>query len=308
MLSRSSSKSYFGSELKRTQSKPALFAKEGSPLVKQLNDTSGKRSKVQGRSTMDGGGEDALQRHNSCSMLSSGKNDRIRPAIMKIDTAVDQHSKDVSTSRLIKKFTSKPESNYQTTKKVVSKKRSSNMLFSKLGFVTQNQAHANSKFLNRKQSEVSSVQTRNQAAYLMGKLSPHSQASIGGGPYFRFDFLDNSELNNHTASSAAKDRQEIKGLGSGELPSSSFRKAFAGRTRAAQKDTMERSQSSTSLPDADSKLGMIQARIDETLERFKELVNIKKDSEKEKLKRFEAIARENGMLREQIRALERRMS
>lgn len=307
--SRSNSKSNFNSDLKRTQSRPNLITKDKSSIARQLEEFAHKDLiKAAGRSTARI--EEALQRHNSCSLISTGKKERTRPAIVKVEHAGEmfERERESTTSRLAKHIASKPESNYQSKKRPLTKKRSSNMLFSKLGFVTQGQnVKLGNIITSRKQSDIGSNYAKKQSAYLMSRISPKSQVSGGAEPYFRFDFLDYSETGNPVNQNSSKERMEIKRVVSGEiLPSSSFRKAFGGRTKIVQKDQLDQSTSSSSLPIADTNQDLISAKMAETLHRFSELIKVKQIHEQEQLRRFEAIARENGILRDQIKSLERR--
>ena len=290
--------------MKRTQSRPNFISKETSPL-KKMDSVTDYETRPQPRGTKhtDEVG-DLLMRHNSYSLLTDSKRELQRPKMIKIDTAIDNVIKDPSSTRL-KNYHNKPESNYSKFKKTVVKKRSSNMLFSQLGFIAETKppsTRIDALLNNRKIHESGSINLKQNGAYLMGRLSPHSQASIGDN--FRLDFLD------HSTSGAHQERNGRKQLGLvPSLATTIQEKPFKNRVGSKTKQTMddlEDSESSTTLSNLESNMTTLTSKMKSTASRLAKFITDCKQEQQDKLSRFEAMARENGILREKLKALERR--
>lgn len=296
--------------MKRTQSRPNLLTKESVLPLNPAFNASDKKARL---TTRIDAGDDILQRHNSCSLISNGPKDRNKSnADLKLDSGVKKPKKEPTTSRLVKNLASAQENNYNLMKKpLANKKRSSNMLFSKLDIVTQNHASItkpDSSAKIKKNPDVGSVQMRKQNGYLMNRLSPKSHASIGGGePYFKFDFLDHS-VSIHQGNVTNSTKEKIHESQTGEPQSSSFRRAFASKTtKILPKRDLDKSSSSTSMSNFESHMELIQVKMAQTLARFEDLVETKKAADNDRLAHMESLARENGILKERIKALERRL-
>lgn len=306
-LNRSSSKSYFASDMKRSQSRPNLIAKDKSSLAK-LGDGLTRQPSGVGSGKTSGRLEEALMRHNSCSFISGNKKAKLRPAAGKTQILAEVDEKESISNRIANNISNKPESSYQAKKKALARKRPSNMLFSKLGLVTQGQnSKIGNRISSRKQSQAGISYKNKQNDYLMSRLSPKSQASGGAEPYFRFDFLDYSEAGNIANQSGSKERLEGKSIIYDELASSNFRKAFGGRNRLQQKDQLDQSTSSSSIANIDKNQDLIQSKMTDTLARLSELLKSKQKADRDQLRRFKAIVSENAILRQKLKAIEGQM-
>lgn len=249
-------------------------------------------------------------RHNSYSLITDTKRDRFRPTMIKIDTAIDPIQSNTNTvSSRLKNYNAKPDSNYGKFKKTVVKKRSSNMLFSQLGFATENKPsnRFDSILNNRKPSESGSMNLKNNGVQLMGRMSPHSQASLGEN--FRFDFLDHSTSGHQPMTQGGTQSQKKS---SGIMPylgiqgqERTFKPAFGTKSKQTVEE-QDHSESSTSLSQLESNVTSLTSKMQATAGRLSQFLATCKKDQQEKLARFEAMARENGILREKLKALERK--
>ena len=273
--------------MKRTQSRPNLNSKESSSLKKpdSVMESAMKRS-TRGTKQGDDVGE-LLMRHNSYSLITDTRRDRFRPTMIKIDTAAEalQSNANTGSSRLMH-YNAKPDSNYGKFKKTVVKKRSSNMLFSQLGFAAENKPsnRIDSILNNRKPSESGSINLKNNGAHLMGRLSPHSQASLGEN--FRFDFLDHS-ISGHqpTTQGGGMGQKKSKGimpyLGS-HVQDRSFKPAFGSKSKQTVEE-LDNSESSTSLSQLESNVTSLTSKMHATAGRLSQFLTTCKKDQQEKL-------------------------
>lgn len=311
-LSRSTSNSYFGSDLKRTQSRPNLISKETSPLKlkDEILQSSGNKN-PRGSKPIEDVGE-LLLRHNSYSLITDSKRERNKPAMIKVDTASDHIAllNEKGSSRLTKNTIPKPESNYGKFKKTVVKKRASNMLFSKLGFANENKPSNRFDTIinNRKPNDSGSINLRNKETYLMGRLSPHSQASLGEN--FRFDFLDHSSSGQfqltQTGQLPQKAKKSNRAMPYIAIQGENASKPDQGSRTKQTTEFLEHSDSSTSLSNIESNLNTLTAKIQDTSLRLANFLEAYRVDQKEKLATMEAIARENGILKDKLKAAERK--
>lgn len=249
-------------------------------------------------------------RHNSYSLITDTKRERFRPKIIKVETGSDAIALEKPSSRIAKNYNSKPESNYGKFKKTVVKKRSSNMLFSQLGFATENKPSTRFDALlnNRKPNESGSINLKTKGTYLMGRLSPHSQASIGEN--FRFDFLDHSTSGPHQnpslpqTSNTKKSNRAMPYIGI--QADKSIKQELGSKLKQTAED-LDHSDSSTSLSHIESNVNTLSTKMQSTIERLAHFLDTCRHDQQEKIVRFEALARENGILKEKIKALERKL-
>jgi hypothetical protein len=310
-VTRSSNNSYFGSEIQRTQSRPALLSKESSPLKAHVLGMEGSSTKLPRSSKPSEDVGELLMRHNSYSLITDTKRDRFKPMI-KLDAKTDILTVDKGSSRPAKNFSSKPDSNYGQFKKTVVKKRSSKMLFTQLGFASGNKPsnRIDAILNNRKTNENGSINVKNTAAYLMGRVSPHSRTFNGDN--FRFEFLDHS-INGPQSPALAGSLANLQ-RHSGAMPylnghgtDKSLRSRLGSNTKNTVED-VDDSQSSTSMSAIESNMTTLTSKMTATVNRLSQFVRAFKADRQEKLARFEAMARENGILKEKLKALERKQS
>lgn len=283
-----------------------LASKDSSTLVKHLQNIAQKGCKKASEKTV-ARIDDNMMRHNSCSIISIGNNERLRPALIKADATLAGHWKDNAGVKLDKRIPSQPESNYTIAKKSTGKSRPTNALFSKLGIMTQVQDSIKvaSRIGSRKSSNAGSIHARKQTAYLMSRVSPQSQASINTEPYFKFAASDKKD---DPLSQNIKDRLSNNKAGTSlELSSVNFRRILAGKASMPINQEVEESTSSTSTPAIDRQL-LIRSLMADTIRRLASMVKAKMMADCENVKKIESVSRDNGILREQIRAMERRNS
>lgn len=287
-----------------------LHSKETSPLKTHFlgKDTSMNKPLRSSKPSDDTG--ELLMRHNSFSLITDSKRERFKPMI-KVDSKTDFLPSEKGSSRPAKNLNQKLDSNYGQFKKTVVKKRSSKMLFSQLGFAHDNRPSNRMESLlnSRKINESGTINIKNTGAYLMGRVSPHSQTS---NAEFRFDFLDHSVNGPQSPTpvdSIANMRK--KSLVMPSLNSRIVDKSLRSRLGSKAKHTAEdlnNSQSSTSLSNLETNMTSLTSKMHATMGRLSQFVSTFKADQQEKLVRFEAMARENGILREKLKALERRHS
>ena len=323
-LERSASSSYFGLELLQRGSVAIVPA--STVQIKQNNlSNGGATAKLRrDKSPQD----DAVWmgvRHNSYSAISEDK----KPAgYLQSGTAtktkISRNEAKGSTTEnsakegLAVRLLAKKQSlvGTATVKKPTSKKRqATNNLISKLGMLgTLNKSssrNVDNKLFSRKSSNAV------QMANLHGKMSPGSHLSQL--EHFHVDFLDHSTTKRPTqtplsllASKNSNSNGQPYQLTQDRLERSLSGGKLSRHSQPMSQAILVRQGSSLStsfdqnMPNNKKNFEEIQKKMSDVLLRLDEVLKKKEKEEDEKTKKFESIARENGILREKIRALQRK--
>ncbi len=345
-LERSSSSSYFAFELNRKQSKNTIGGNNGSPAHRNgglMHSSAAKRESTEIAENRKTEGDNSLGiRHNSVSNLSQPRRGKSRP-VVKVDNAIESYSKEGIVSRHTMITSNIGQQNNISLKKTRAKKRPSNALFSKLAVGGQYKSggltETGTKTFSRKHSGVLPLTHHGSSGYLILQQSPKERNHEDR----KFDFL-NSSTQGHTlnqdstikqkslnkeagivrAMSGTRNRQAhnmvqaILGPSASSMairPNQPILKPIARHRRSQlggidSKDEDDRTNSHDSgSPNVSKDFSMtLKTKMTQTLKKLDTFLTLKKQSDNERVQICESISRENGLLRDRVRLLERQIN